>query len=81
MHIHYIDIKQFFSHIIQRKTQTIFSLYLVFEGKTRCHKKSIVYAFSNISKEYVRSCYFPISIRVIPVKWVLNFDKKNHRKK
>jgi cellulose synthase/poly-beta-1,6-N-acetylglucosamine synthase-like glycosyltransferase len=30
-----MNIKQFFSHIIQQKTQIMFSLYLVFEEKTR----------------------------------------------
>jgi hypothetical protein len=35
MHIYYIGIKQFFTHITQRKTQIIFSRYLVFEEKTR----------------------------------------------
>jgi hypothetical protein len=35
MHIYYIGIKQFFSHILQRKTQLMFSLYLVFQEKTR----------------------------------------------
>jgi hypothetical protein len=34
MHINCIGITQFFSHIIQRKTQIMFSLYLVFEEKT-----------------------------------------------
>jgi hypothetical protein len=51
-----------------------------------CLKKSIVNAFSNISKEYVRSFYFPIykihsSDTTIPVKWVLNVDKKKYWKK
>jgi hypothetical protein len=68
-------------HIIQRRdTEIIFSLYLVFEEKTRIVlsiKTSIANAFSNISKEYVRSCHFPSHIHN-PFKWVLNFDMLSH---
>jgi hypothetical protein len=60
MHIKCIYIEQFFSHTIQRKTQ-IHSEFDVRREDTywAALKKSIENAFSNISKEYVCSCYFP----------------------
>jgi hypothetical protein len=75
MHTYYIGIKHFFSHKIQRKTQIIFSLYLVFEEKT------IVQSLKNHSK-CIRSCHFPIYKIYLsdPTNWVLNFDKKNIEK-
>jgi hypothetical protein len=62
MHIYQIGIKQFFSHTTTKNSNNIQSVFGVRREDTFCAvlKKSIVNAFSNISKEYVRSCHFPI---------------------
>jgi hypothetical protein len=62
MHIYYIGIKQCFYHVLYTKNsnnvQSVFGVRR--EDVLCCLKKSIVNTFSSISKEYVRSCYFPI---------------------
>jgi hypothetical protein len=62
MHINCKGIKQFFSHNTTKKSNNFQSVFGGQREDKYCAvlKNSIVNAFSYISKEYVRSCYFLI---------------------